>query len=74
MEEKSKIANQLLSMSKVKSILRLIQQGISKRKIAERCRVSRKTVDKYEEIFDSHPLDRLELLRLYFCSYVVITE
>ncbi|MBK8514661.1 MAG: helix-turn-helix domain-containing protein [Saprospiraceae bacterium] len=64
MEEKSKMANQLLSMSKVKSILRLLQQGISKRKIAERSRVSRKTVDKYEAIFDLHPLSRLELLRL----------
>ena len=58
------MANQLLSMSKVKSILRLIQQGLSKRKIAERCRTSRKTVDKYESIFNQHPLSLAELLRL----------
>ncbi|MEO5581902.1 MAG: IS21 family transposase [Saprospiraceae bacterium] len=51
-------------MSKVRSILRLIQQGLSKRKISVRCRVSRKTIDKYEEIFSQHPLSYLELLRL----------
>ena len=58
------MANQLLSMSKIKSILRLLQQGISKRKIAERCRTSRKTIDKYEVIFNQHPLSHTELLRL----------
>lgn len=58
------MANQILSMSKVRSILRLLGQGKSKREIARRCRVSRNSIDKYASIFDDHPLGLKELLKL----------
>ncbi len=51
-------------MSKVKSILRLLSAGESKRLISERMNASRKTVDKYESIFVQHPLNYKELLKL----------
>lgn len=51
-------------MSKVKSILRLLSAGESKRLISERLNASRKTVDKYESIFVQHPLSYKELLNL----------
>lgn len=57
------MANISISMSKVKNILRLLADGVSKRKIAERTRSSRKTVDKYEEIFQSHPFGYDKLLQ-----------
>ncbi len=50
-------------MSKVKNILRLLSEGVSKRQIAERTRSSRKTIDKYEEIFRRHPYDYGKLLQ-----------
>jgi transposase len=58
------MANQSLLMSKVKHILRLLDGGDSKRSISNRVRVSRKTVDKYEQIFEQHPLSYKELLKL----------
>jgi len=50
-------------MSKLKNILRLLSEGVSKRQIAERTRSSRKTVDKYEDIFRRHPYDYAKLLQ-----------
>lgn len=42
----------------------MLSQGVSKRKIAEQTRSSRKTVDKYEQIFSSHPFSYEKLLSL----------
>jgi transposase len=58
------MANQILLMSKVKKILKLLSQGASKRSISEQCRISRNTVDKYATIFQSHPLGYSGLLKL----------
>lgn len=51
-------------MSKVKKVLKLLQQNKSKRSISELCRISRNTVDKYEKIFREHPLSYSGLLEL----------
>lgn len=58
------MSNQLLSMSKIKRILKLLHQNTSKRLISQRCEVSRNTVDKYEQIFECHPLSYSELIKL----------
>jgi transposase len=58
------MANIPITMSKVKNILRFLSDGLSKREIADRTRSSRKTVDKYEGIFVSHPFDYHKLLQL----------
>jgi hypothetical protein len=50
------MANQILLMSKAKKILKLLDEGLSKRSISELCQVSRNTVDKYAQLFQSHPL------------------
>ncbi|MEO8666734.1 MAG: IS21 family transposase [Ignavibacteria bacterium] len=51
-------------MSKIKRILKLLQQNISKRIISQRCEVSRNTVDKYEKILENHPLSINEIVKL----------
>lgn len=58
------MSNLLLSMSKLKRILRLLNQKSPKRQIADRCEVSRNTIDKYEQIFSNHPLSYQEILNL----------
>ena len=58
------MANISIKMSKLKSILRMLSQGVSKRKIADQTGSSRKTVDKYEQIFSSHPYSYEQLLSL----------
>jgi len=42
----------------------MLSQGVSKRKIADQTGSSRKTVDKYEQIFSSHPYSYEQLLSL----------
>lgn len=58
------MANLLLSMTKIKKVLRLLADGVKKRKISRLVVVSRESVDKYERIFKAHPLDFTQLLRL----------
>ncbi len=58
------MANLLLSMTKIKKVLRLLADGVKKRKISRLVVVSRESVDKYERIFKAHPLGFVELLRL----------
>lgn len=58
------MANQFLSMSKARRILRLLIEKVSKRDISVKCEVSRNTVDKYVSIFHLHPLGLIELLKL----------
>ena len=42
----------------------MLSQGVSKRKIADQTGSSRKTVDKYDQIFSSHPYSYEQLLSL----------
>jgi hypothetical protein len=58
------MANQILSMNKLKEILRYQIEGKSKREISKRTELSRNTVEKYLSVFDSHPLTFKELLNL----------
>ncbi len=58
------MANELLSMNKVKKILKLLSEGISKREISRLLNVSRISAKKYEEIFLNHPFSYAELLKL----------
>jgi hypothetical protein len=59
-----KMANILLSMTKIKKVLRLLANGVKKRKVSRLAAVSRESVDKYERIFKAHPLEYSQLLRL----------
>ena len=58
------MANNLLSMTKIKKVLRLLANGVKKRKVSRLAAVSRESVDKYERIFKAHPLEYSQLLRL----------
>lgn len=58
------MANELLSMNKVKKILKLLHQGVSQRQICDLARVHRLTIKKYEGIFTSHPYSYPDLLKL----------
>ena len=58
------MANELLSMNKVKKILKLLHVGTSQRQICVLARVHRLTVRKYEGIFTNHPFSYGQLLRL----------
>lgn len=58
------MANQILSMNKLHLILRLLLEGESRRHISRTSEVSRKTVDKYVHIFNSHPFSLFELQKL----------
>ena len=56
------MANQILSMNKLKEVLRYQIEGKSKREISKRTGLSRNTVEKYTAVFESHPLSFKELL------------
>jgi len=56
------MANQILSMNKLKEVLRYQIEGKSKREISKRTGLSRNTVEKYIAVFESHPLSFKELL------------
>ncbi len=58
------MANQILSMNKLKEVLRYQIEGRSKREISKRTELSRNTVEKYLLVFDSHPLSFKELVKL----------
>ena len=58
------MANQVLSMNKLHLILRLLLDGKSRRYISRTSEVSRKAVDKYVHIFNSHPFSLFELQKL----------
>lgn len=58
------MANELLSMNKIKKILKLLSDGISKREISRLVHISRISAKKYEEIFTKHPFSYAELLKL----------
>ena len=58
------MANELLSMNKIKKILKLLSDGISKREVSRLVHVSRISVKKYEELFLNHPFSYAELLKL----------
>jgi transposase-like protein len=58
------MANQIISMNKLHLVLRMLMDGRSRRSISRMAEVSRTTVDKYAQIFHSHPLSLLELYKL----------
>jgi hypothetical protein len=58
------MANQILSMIKLKEVLRYQIEGRSKREISKRTELSRNTVEKYLLVFGSHPLSFKVLLNL----------
>ena len=58
------MANQILSMNKLHLVLRLLNNGKSGRYISHRAEISRKSVDKYVSVFNTHPLSLLELCKL----------
>lgn len=51
-------------MNKLHLVLRMLMDGRSRRSISRMAEVSRTTVDKYAQIFHSHPLSLLELYNL----------
>lgn len=58
------MANQILSMNKLHLVLRLLIDGKSRRYISRTAEISRKSVDKYVHVFNTHPLSLLELSKL----------
>lgn len=58
------MANQILSMTKLKKFLKFSIEGKSLRLISELTGVSRNTLFKYKEVFEKHPLSFKELLQL----------
>jgi len=58
------MANQIMSMHKLKKLLKLILEGKSGRQISRLTSMSRNSFDKYKFVFDAHPLSYKELLQL----------
>ena len=58
------MANQILSMNKLHLVLRLLIEGKPRRHISRTAEISRKSVDKYANIFNAHPLSLAELSKL----------
>lgn len=58
------MANQIVSMTKLRKFLRLRIEGLSLRKISELTGMSRNTVLKYREVFEKHCGSLAELLQL----------
>ena len=58
------VANQNLSMNKLRLELRLLIEGKSRRHISRTAEISRTSVDKYAIIFNGNPLSLLELYKL----------
>jgi len=58
------MANKIVTMNKLKKMLRLLIEGKSKRSISRILNTSRKTVDKYQSVLAQHPLSYKELLGL----------
>lgn len=58
------MSNQILSMNKLHLVLRLLIDGKSRRHISRTAEISRNSVDKYVQVFNSHPLSLSELHKL----------
>lgn len=58
------MANQIVSMKKLRKLLKLTLEAYSERKISKLTGMSRNTIDKYNEVFDKHPLSYQQLLKL----------
>lgn len=58
------MANKIVTMNKLRKILRMLDQGNSKRAVSRTLGTSRKTIDKYASVFDHHPLGYKGLLNL----------
>jgi transposase len=58
------MANTILTMHRLKKIIKLLGEGTKKREIGRLLGMSRKTVDKYELIFSNHPLNYEQLHKL----------
>ena len=57
------MANQIISMNKLKQFLKLSLKGHSYRQISEMTGMSRNTINKYKDILDKHPLTYKELVQ-----------
>jgi len=57
------MANQIISMNKIKKVLQLLVENIKKRKIARLLEMSRTTIERYISIFDSTGKTYSELLQ-----------
>ena len=57
------MANQMISMNKLRKLLKLCLEAKSLREISKLTGMSRNTIDKYKEILDRHPLSYKELLK-----------
>lgn len=57
------MANQNVSMNKIKKFLQLYQAGNSLRQISSITSMSRNTIYKYKEMLDKHPLSYKELIQ-----------
>jgi transposase len=58
------MANQIVSMNKLKQYLKLSLKGYSYRQISEMTSMSRNTLSKYKDMLDKHPLSYEEMLKL----------
>lgn len=58
------MANQIISMTKLKKFLKLSLEGKSQRQIRVLTGMSRNTIKKYREVIQTHPLSARELLKL----------
>ena len=58
------MANQIVSMNKLKQYLKLSLKGYSYRQISEMTGMSRNTINKYKDVLDKHPLSYKELVHL----------
>lgn len=58
------MANQIISMNKLRKYLKLSLEGISLRQISALAGISRTTLNKYKEFLDRYPLSYKELFQL----------
>ncbi len=58
------MANQIVSMNKLKQYLKLSLKGYLYRQISLMTGMSRNTINKYKEVLDKHPMSYKELVQL----------
>lgn len=58
------MANQIVSMKKLRKLLKLTLEAKSERLISKLTGMSRNTMDKYKEVFNRHPFTYAQLLKL----------
>ena len=56
------MANQIMSMNKLKQVIRFHQEGKSNRELSKMTGISRTTIEKYLSILKAHPYSMKELL------------